>query len=62
MRAITRVENVGINTIARLVAAAGEACAAYHDKHVRGIRGHRRIECDEVWAFVYAKKAQCSPC
>ena len=56
MRAITRVENVGINTIARLVAAAGEACAAYHDAHVRGIRGHRRIECDEVWAFVYAKK------
>ena len=56
MRAITRVENVGINTIARLVAAAGEACAAYHDEHVCGIRGRRRIECDEVWAFVYAKK------
>ena len=56
MRAITRVENVGINTVARMISAAGEACAAYHDEHVRGINGHRRIECDEVWAFVYAKK------
>ena len=57
MRSITRIENVGINTVARLIADAGEACAAYHDEHVRNIAGHRRIECDEVWAFVYAKKA-----
>ena len=56
MRAITRVEDVGINTIARLISDAGEACSAYHDKHVRDIAGHRRIECDEVWAFVYAKE------
>ena len=56
MRAITRIENVGINTIARLIRDAGEACAAYHDEHVRGIPGYRRIECDEVWSFVYAKK------
>ena len=56
MRAITRVEDVGINTVARLISAAGAACAAYHDEHVRDIKGRRRIECDEVWAFVYAKK------
>ena len=56
MRAITRIEGVGINTVARLIDAAGEAAAAYHDEHVRGIRGHRRIECDEAWAFVYAKE------
>lgn len=55
MRAITRLEGVGINTVARLIDAAGEAAAAYHDEHVRGIGGNRRIECDEVWAFVYAK-------
>ncbi len=55
MRAITRLEGVGINTVARLIDAAGEAAAAYHDEHVRGIVGNRRIECDEVWAFVYAK-------
>ncbi|MYB38024.1 MAG: IS1 family transposase [Gammaproteobacteria bacterium] len=56
MRAITRLEGVGINTVARLIDAAGAAAAEYHDQHVRGIVGNRRIECDEVWAFVYAKK------
>ena len=56
MRAITRLEGVGINTVARLLDAAGDAATAYHDEHVRGILGNRRIECDEVWAFVYAKE------
>ena len=56
MRSITRLEGVGINTVARLIDAAGDAAAAYHDEQVRGIAGHRRIECDEVWAFVYAKE------
>ena len=56
MRSITRITGVSINTVAKLVHDAGEACAAYHDEHVRGIAGNRRIECDEVWAFVYAKK------
>ena len=55
MRAVTRLEGVGINTIARLIDAAGEAAAAYHHEHVRGIAGQRRIQCDEIWAFVYAK-------
>lgn len=56
MRAITRIEGVGINTVARLIDAAGSAAAAYHDEHVRHIKGHRTVECDEVWAFVYAKE------
>ena len=56
MRAITRIENVGINTVARLIDAAGAAASAYHDEHVRGIKGRRHVECDEVWSFVYAKE------
>ena len=28
---------------------------------MRGLRGHRRIECDEVWAFVYVKKRNVPP-
>ena len=34
---------------------AGEACAAYHDEHVRGVAS-RRVQCDEIWSFVYAKQ------
>ena len=56
MRSITRTTGVSINTVAKILNDAGDACAAYHDEHVRGIRDHRRIECDEIWAFVYAKE------
>ena len=34
---------------------AGKACDAYHDEHVRGVKA-KRIQCDEVWAFCYAKQ------
>ena len=56
MASISRVLDVNYNTVMKLLADAGEACAAYHHEHVRGIRGHRRIECDEIWSFVYAKE------
>ena len=56
MRTISRTVGVSINTVTKLLVDAGEACAAYHDEHVWGIRGHRRIECDEIWSFVYAKE------
>ena len=56
MRSITRITGTSINTVAKLLADAGEACAAYHHSHVHGIEGHRRIECDEMWGFVYAKE------
>ena len=55
-RSISRTIGVSINTVTKLLVDAGEACAAYHDEAVRGIRGHRRVECDEIWSFVYAKE------
>ena len=56
MRSITRITGVSINTVAKLLKDAGEAAAEYHHKTVRGIEGHRLVECDEIWAFVYAKE------
>ena len=56
MRSITRITGVSINTVTKLLNDAGHACAAYHYEHVREIRGRRRVECDEIWAFVYAKE------
>ena len=56
IRATARVADVSKNTIAKLLNDAGKACAAYHDDHVRGITGKRRIECDEIWSFCYAKE------
>jgi len=56
MRSITRITGVSINTVAKLLADAGEACADVHDYKVRGIKGNRRIEADEIWSFCYAKE------
>ena len=57
MRSIERHEGVSINTIAKLLDAAGKACHLYHYDYVRDIPGKRRnIQCDEVWSFVYAKQ------
>ena len=55
MRSISRVCDVSINTISKLLVNAGEACGEYHDKHVTDVKVNR-LECDEIWAFVYAKK------
>ena len=54
MRAIARVTDVSFNTIAKLLRDAGLACAAYHDEHVRNVKT-RRLQCDEIWSFCYAK-------
>lgn len=55
MRSISRVADVSINTVTKLLADAGEACAAFHDEAVRGVKS-RRVQCDEIWSFCYAKQ------
>jgi IS1 family transposase len=55
MRSISRVADVSINTVAKILAEAGEACIAHHDETVRGVKS-RRVQCDEIWSFCYAKK------
>ena len=54
MRSITRVADVSINTVSKILADAGAACEAFHDKTVRKIQS-KRVQCDEIWSFVYAK-------
>jgi len=55
MRSISRVADVSINTVAKLLAEAGEACIDFHDQNVRGVKS-KRVQCDEIWSFCYAKK------
>jgi IS1 family transposase len=54
MRSISRVADVSINTVSKLLVEAGEACLAIHDKEVRNVKASR-IQCDEIWSFCYAK-------
>lgn len=55
MRSISRIADVSINTVSKLLVEAGEACLAIHDEHVRGVKASR-IQCDEIWSFVHAKQ------
>jgi IS1 family transposase len=54
MRSISRVCDVSINTVTKLLVDGGHACAAFHDEMVRDVRANR-IQCDEIWSFSYAK-------
>ncbi|HEV2494513.1 MAG TPA: IS1 family transposase [Terriglobia bacterium] len=55
LRAASRLADVSINTVTKLLVDVGSASAEYQDKALRGLRC-RRIQCDEIWAFVYAKE------
>ncbi|GEL42845.1 MULTISPECIES: DDE-type integrase/transposase/recombinase [Methylobacteriaceae] len=54
MRSISRVVDVSINTVSKLLEDAGKACAAHHDETVRGVAA-KRVQCDEIWSYCYAK-------
>src|SRR5882757_7660712 len=55
MRSISRVCDVSINTVSKLLIDAGKACAAFHDATVQGVKS-QRIQVDEIWSFTYAKQ------
>ena len=55
MRSISRVADVSINTVSKLLVDAGEACLALHDETVRDVKASR-IQCDEIWSFCHTKQ------
>ena len=54
LRAISRIADVSINTVTKLLVDAGRACRDYHDEHVRSVKSER-VQVDEIWSFCYAK-------
>jgi IS1 family transposase len=65
IRAITRLTGASKNTVSRLLVDAGRACAEYQDRALRDLPC-KRVQLDEIWAFVYAKndnvqKAKAAP-
>ena len=54
MRSVSRLADVSINTVAKLLIDAGKFCADFHDDKVVGVQASR-IQCDEIWSFTYAK-------
>lgn len=60
MRATSRIADVSINTVTKLLVDVGMACQEFHDKHVRRVQS-RRVQCDEIWSFCYSKEKNVAP-
>ena len=54
LRATVRMTGVHRTTIQKLLVELGAACSAYQDKTFRNLKC-KRVQCDEIWSFVYAK-------
>lgn len=55
LRAASRLADVSINTVTKLLVDVGSASAEYQDRTLRNLKC-KRVQCDEIWAFVYAKE------
>lgn len=55
INATCRMTGVAKNTILKLLAEVGSACADFQDRVLRNLKC-QRIQCDEIWQFCYAKE------
>jgi len=54
IRSVSRMTGIARNTISTLLFMAGAACARYQDEKLRNLPC-KRVQCDEIWSFCYAK-------
>ena len=55
LRATARITGASINTVTKLLVDVGIACQEFHNEKVIRV-STKRIQCDEIWSFVYAKQ------
>lgn len=60
MRATSRMCDVSINTVTKLLVDVGTACLKFHDETMRDLPCIR-VQCDEIWSFCYSKEKNVSP-
>ena len=53
-RATARMTDTAINTVVKLLVDVGKACAEYQNQTLRNLKC-KRLQCDEIWSFCYAK-------
>lgn len=54
LRAVSRMADCSINTVTKLLVDVGVACSEYQNQTMRNLPC-KRIQCDEIWAFVGSK-------
>src|SRR5205823_5757540 len=55
LRATSRMADVAFNSVLKLLPEVGQVCADYQDRVLRNLTC-KRIQCDEIWNFCYAKE------
>ena len=60
MRSVSRIADVSINTVTKLLVDAGIVCAEYQAEHLVKINS-KRVQCDEIWSFCYSKEKNVAP-
>ena len=55
LRATARICDIAFNTVLKLLPEIGKACADYQDTVFHNLPC-KRIQCDEIWSFCYAKE------
>lgn len=55
LRSATRLTGASINTVTKLLVDIGKASWSYQNETLRNLEC-KRIQCDEIWAFCYAKQ------
>lgn len=55
LRATSRIADVSINTVSKLLVDVGQACIRFHNETVVGVKS-TKVQCDEIWSFVYSKE------
>lgn len=60
IRATSRLTGVAINTVIKLLCDLGQAVWEYQDTIMHDLPC-RRLQCDEIWSFCYAKQKNVAP-
>lgn len=60
MRATSRIADVSINTVTKLLIDVGTACREFQDEAIHNIKS-KRVQCDEIWSFCYSKEKNVAP-
>src|ERR1700734_675098 len=60
LRSKVRMTGIHQTTIQKLLVELGAACSAYQDKVFRNLKC-KRLQCDEIWAFVGCKQKNTTP-
>jgi len=55
LRSTSRMCDVSINTVTKLLVDVGQACSDYQYKTLRNLPC-KKIQCDEIWSFCYSKE------